>query len=146
MIIHLTFYASSNKYFQMSYENCCIMFPNNSTSLILGQSLVSDMCPVDFFIPEGTHEQAAFTCYEEVKLISKPLGVSVNKISDYKQLALYSYIIFPCINVNPRKSTREFGNMLRNLFKYNTIFSYSNNLKLILQENEEKWVHNRARY
>ena len=93
------------------------MFPNNSTSVILGQALVSDLCNVAFFIPEGgTHEQAAFTCYEEVKLASVNLNVSVTRIREIKDMVKFSFIIFPCLDVNPRKSRHEFGNMCGNLF------------------------------
>ena len=94
------------------------MFPNNSTSVMLGQSLVSDLCDVAFFIPEeGNHEQAAFTCYEEVKLASMALDVSVTKIKDIKQLVNFSYIIFPRLDVNPRKSRLEYSSMCQNLFR-----------------------------
>ena len=100
-----------------STSSVCIMFPNNSTSVILGQSTVSDLHPTAFFIPgKGCHEQAAFTCYQEIMIVSKALGVTVTKISDYKQLRGYHYIIFPNLDVNPRKPRDEFGSMCRNLF------------------------------
>ena len=103
-------------------KNCCVMFPNSSTSVMLGQSLVSDLCNVSYFIPEGTHEQAASTCYEEVLLNSSVAsnrgGVSVKKIRDYKELINYDYIVFPNLDVNPRKTRKEYGNMCHNLFKY----------------------------
>ena len=65
--------------FQMS--NICIVLPNNSTSVILGEHLVSELNHVTFFVPEdGPHELAAFTCYEEVKICSAGLNSSVTKI------------------------------------------------------------------
>ena len=107
-------------YLQMATStttNVCIMFPNNSTAVILGQSTVSDLHPTAFFIPEkGSHEQAAFTCYQEILIVSKALGVTVTKISDYKDLIGYHYIIFPNLDVNPRKPRVDFGNMCHNMF------------------------------
>ena len=98
--------------------NVCIMFPNNSTSVILGQSIVADLHPTAFFIPDkGNHEQAAFTCYQEIMIASKTLGIAVNKISEYKKLIGYHYIIFPNLDVNPRKSRQEFGTMCFNMFE-----------------------------
>ena len=95
----------------------CIMFPNNSTAVMMGQSLTADLGHVAYYIPEGTHEQAAFTCYEEVKLASVNLNVSVTRIREIKDMVKFSFIIFPCLDVNPRKSRQEFGNMCGNLFR-----------------------------
>ena len=104
-------------YLQMDKYSVCIMFPNNSTSIFLGQTLISDLANVSFFIPEGIHEQAAFTCYEEVKLSGIGLDVSVTKITKYQDLAVFDYLVFPRIDVNPRKTRKEFITMCRNLFK-----------------------------
>ena len=95
----------------------CIMFPNSSTSVFLGQTLVSDLGYVSYFIPEGTHEQAAFTCYEEVLIAAAGIEVSVTKIDDFKELEAFAFIIFPSLDVNHRKTRKEFGNMCKNLFK-----------------------------
>ena len=102
--------------FQMG-ENFCIMYPNNSTSVIIGQTLVSDMRNLTFFIPEGTHQQAAFTCYEEVKIASAGLAVTVTKINDCKKLNDFSYLIFPCLDVDSRKTKRQLATMCKILFK-----------------------------
>ena len=95
----------------------CIMFPNNSTSVFLGQTLVSDLGNVCFFIPDGTHEQAAFTCYEEILIAAAGIPVSVTKTEDYKELESFAFVIFPSLDVNHRKTRKEFGNMCKNLFK-----------------------------
>ena len=97
--------------------NHCIMFPNNSTSVFLGQTLVSDLGNVAYFIPEGTHEQAAFTCYEEVFIAAAGIQVSVAKKDDYKELESFAFIIFPSLDVDHHKSRKEFGIMCKNLFK-----------------------------
>ena len=103
----------------MSSPKYCIMFPNNSTAVMMGQSLTADLGHVAYFIPDGTHEQAAFTCYQEVMLASMGLeNVTVTRVSDYNKMTEYQYIIFPCLDVNHRKSRAEFGTMCSNLFKY----------------------------
>ena len=41
----------------------CIMYSNNSTSVVLGHYLASELHHVAYYIPEqGPHELAAFTC------------------------------------------------------------------------------------
>ena len=62
---------------------------------MLGQSLVADLVNVTFCIPSGPHEQAAFTCYEEVKIASTGMDVSVNKINDYDRM-----MEFDLLNIN----------------------------------------------
>ena len=96
----------------------CILFPNNSTSVILGQNLVSDLADLSFFIPDGApHQQAAFTCYDEVKIASAGLDVKVTKIDQYSHLKDFDYLIFPCLDINPRKSSKQFVDMNGNLFQ-----------------------------
>ena len=95
----------------------CIMFPNNSTSVQLANNVMSDMANIAFFIPEGVHEQAAFTAYEEVRLNSIGIDIMVEKVNDYEAVVAYDYVIFPLLDVNPRKSRQAYGSMCRNLFK-----------------------------
>jgi hypothetical protein len=101
----------------MGEKNVCVMYPNSHTSVILGQTVISELANLAYFIPDGTHEQAAFTCYEEVKLASAGMGVSVTKITGYEDLASYDYLIFPNLDVNQRKSRKDFATMCRNLFR-----------------------------
>ena len=81
-----------NVCFQMS--NICIVLPNNSTSVILGEHLVSELNHVTFFVPEdGPHELAAFTCYEEVKICSAGLNSRFTKIRNvFKEKNLYNFL------------------------------------------------------
>ena len=61
-------------------SNICIVLPNNSTSVFLGQHLVSELNNVSFFVPsDGPHEAAASTCYEEVKICAAGLSAHVKK-------------------------------------------------------------------
>ena len=60
--------------------NICIVLPNNSTSVFLGQHLVSELNHVSFFVPnDGPHEAAASTFYEEVKICAAGLSANVKK-------------------------------------------------------------------
>jgi len=97
--------------------NVCVMFPNNSTSVHLGNSLLSDMANIAFFIPEGIHEQVAFTAYEEVKLAGSDIDVLVEKVNDFGALNAFDTIIFPLLDVDPKKSRKAFSAMCSNLFK-----------------------------
>ena len=95
----------------------CIMFPNNSTSVFLGQSVTSELSNLAYFIPEGFIEQAAYTTVNEVKLASVGLDCKVVKINSVDLMEEFDYVIFPSLNVNPRKSSTEFSVMCGNLFK-----------------------------
>ena len=98
-------------------KNVCVMFPNNATSVHLGQNLISELANVAFFIPEGIHQQAATTCYEEVKIAAFGIDVSVEKVEDYGALNPFDFFIFPFLDVNTRKSRVAFSSMCRNLFR-----------------------------
>lgn len=98
--------------------NICIMFPNNSTSVILGHFLVSDLNNVSFFIPEtGPHEMASFSCIDEVRIAAAGLDSTVDKISDYSKLDKFDYVIFPLLDLDPRRPRNFYATMLKNLFK-----------------------------
>ena len=94
------------------------MFPNNSVSLMVGQTVVSDLANLGYFIPEGIHEQAANTCYEELKIACSVMDdVKVDKIDAFPNIEPYNYVIFPSLDVHPRKSRLEFSVMCKNLFR-----------------------------
>jgi len=86
-------YDNDDVCFQMS--NICIVLPNNSTSVILGEYLVSELNHVTFFVPEdGPHELAAFTCYEEVKICSAGLSSQVRKTRNVFNRNMNVYLFF----------------------------------------------------
>ena len=98
-------------------SNVLIMYPNSSTSVMLGRQITSEMANLSFFIPGDCHEQAAHTCLEEVKIESAQLGVKVEKISSVDEIDQFDYILFPSLYVNPRKPYATFAAMCRNLFR-----------------------------
>lgn len=65
--------------------NVVIMYPNSSTSVALGKRIVAEMANVAYYIPSPLHEQASQTCYEEVKVDSARLAVSVDKITSLRE-------------------------------------------------------------
>ena len=95
-----------------------IMYPNSSTSVLLGKQITSDMANLSLFIPGDCHEQAAHTCLEEVKIESAGLDVKVEKISSVDEMAQFDYVLFPSLYVNPRKPYATFAAMCRNLFRW----------------------------
>ena len=95
----------------------CIMYPNNSTSVILGHHLASELHHVSYLVPEqGPHQAAAFTCVDEVKIASSGLDTSVKKITDCKAINGYDYIVFPVLDVDPGEPRQSLAIMCRNLF------------------------------
>ena len=115
------------------------MFPNNSTSVILGQSIVSEEANLAFFIPDGIHNEADFTSFEELKLNSISMDVTVEKISQLKYLFKYDFIIFPYLNVSPKKSRADFATMCNNLFTKMAMegVKFDENVKIIFSGNIE---------
>ena len=64
----------------------CIMYPNNSTSVILGHHLASELHHVAYFVPEqGPHQAAAFTCVDEVMIASSGLDTTAKKLLIVRQ-------------------------------------------------------------
>ena len=98
-------------------NNVLIMFPNNSVALMVGQIAMSDLASVGLFIPDGVHEQAAGTTLPDLKLAGYELDVSVERITLFPDLAKFKIVVFPCLDVHPRKLRKEYSNMCRNLFK-----------------------------
>ena len=113
---HITLNIFQSRRMSESFEksNVVIMFPNSSTSVLLGKQITSDMANLSFYIPGDCHEQAAHTCLEEVKIESAGLGVQVEKMSSLDKMDTFDYVLFPSLYVNPRKSYADFAAMCRN--------------------------------
>ena len=99
-------------------KNVAIMFPNNSVALMIGQRVTSEMANIGLFIPDGIHEQAAGTALQDLCLASAELkDVTVKKISEFAELATFEILVFPYLDVHPRKTRYDFSNMCYNLFR-----------------------------
>ena len=92
------------------------MFPNSSTSLLLGKSLIGEVEKLSFFIPEGVHEQGAGTTCVDVMIAAAGLNIVVDKTHNYN-LENYNYVVFPSIDVQGKKSRVDFASMCKNLFR-----------------------------
>ena len=108
----------------MTEKNVAIMFPNNSVALMIGQIVMSDMANIGLFIPaDSVHEQAAGTTLHDLGVASAVLGdVTVKRLRDFTDLATFEIVVFPCLDMHPRKSRYEYSNMCHNLFRYVIIF------------------------
>ena len=95
-----------------------IMFPNNSTACQLGKRITCELGNLTFYIPGDIHEQAAQTCFEEVKIECANMTVNVNKISNVRTMESYDYVIFPNLYVNHTKPYSTFSRLCKNLFRY----------------------------
>ena len=93
-----------------------IMFPNNSISVMLGSKILGELVDLALFIPDGIHEQASSTFLDELILTSYSLNVSIEKLTTAGDFSTYRYVIFPSLDINPRKSMSDFGSMCANLF------------------------------
>ena len=96
--------------------NIIIMFPNNSTSVLLGKSFIGEVEKLSFFIPEGVHEQGAGTCLLDVMIAASGLDVVVDKTDNYN-LENFNFVVFPSLDVQPKKSRVDFAAMCKNLFR-----------------------------
>ena len=94
------------------------MFPNNSVALQVGQAAMNDMASVGLFIPDGVHEQAAGTTLEELHLAMANMEeVTVEKVVTFSDLEKFHIVVFPNLDMHPRKSRQEYSTMCKNLFR-----------------------------
>ena len=111
---------NKRSFIQMSDEknHVLLMFPNNSVSVMVGQTVISELANLGYFIPDGVHEQAASTYLDELKLASAGLDVTVEKVTTFEAIEKFQYVVFPSLDIHPRKTRLEYSVMCRNLFKY----------------------------
>ena len=70
------------------------------------------------FIPDGIHEQVAATTVEELKIASASLDdVTVEKVKAFTDLERFQLVIFPNLDMHPRKTRHEYSAMCGNLFR-----------------------------
>ena len=97
--------------------NSVIMFPTNSTSLILGRRLISAGHDLAFFCPDDVHLRQASTIPAELKIAAIGLRTTVKMVA-VESLSSMDLVIFPTLDVLPHNERPVFGEILRDLFRY----------------------------
>ena len=95
----------------------CIMYPNNSTSLILGRSLLREDHDIFLYCPSEATKRLAHTCPLELKIASLGLDNNVHEVDTLEELENMDYMIFPTMDVLPDKKRADFANKLRQIFR-----------------------------
>ena len=108
----LTFEISDHKML-----NSCIMYPNNTTSLILGRSLLREEHDIYLHCPSEATKRLAHTYPLELKIASLGLDMTVHEVDTLEELQNMDFIIFPTLDVLPDKKRADFANKLRQIFR-----------------------------
>ena len=95
----------------------CIMFPNNSTSLILVRSLLREDLHISLYCPEDVHMRMAHTIPLDLEFASTGLDVNVRTVDTLDHLEDMDFVVFPALDVLPEKKRSEFAGTLKELFR-----------------------------
>ena len=93
------------------------MFPNSSTSLILGRSLLREDINVSLHCPEDVHSRMAHTIPLDLEYASCGLAVNVRTLDTLVSLEDMDFVIFPTLDVLPDKRRADFASTLKDLFR-----------------------------
>ena len=94
----------------------CLMYPNSSTSLILGRRLLREDHNLTIYVPKDVHRRMAHTIPSDLEISCIGLAVTVKEVADLSGLASMDYVIFPSIDVLPDKNRAEFAEIMGKLF------------------------------
>ena len=97
-----------------------IMFPCNSTSLILGKMFKGD---VIFYCPEEIHRSMAGTIPDELIVECFKLSKEISVVRNLDQLQEIDYLAFPFLDMLPYKERSFYAAICRNIFRYTIIFA-----------------------
>ena len=97
--------------------NAMLMYPCNSTSLILGRKLLRFEMNVHLFCPSEVHKTGAGSIAADLKIAALGLGVKVAMHEDVKFMENMDYLVFPLLDVLPDLPRSEFALMVQTLFK-----------------------------
>ena len=94
----------------------CIMYPSNSTSLILGTSLFREDHNVYLYCPRDIHARMAHTIPLDLDIASFGLASEVHSIDTLDLLVEMDFVVFPTLDVLPNRKRSEFASTLKDLF------------------------------
>ena len=93
------------------------MFPNSSTSLILGLSMLREDMNLSLYCPGDVHVRMAHSIPLDLELASINLDVDVRLVDTLDHLSNMDYVVFPSLDVLPDKRRADFASSLKDLFR-----------------------------
>ena len=97
--------------------NIMIMFPTNSTSLVLGRRLITAGHNLSFYCPTRCNVLQAGTIPTDLKIAALGLDTSVQTEATVDNFPAVDLVIFPTLDVLPHNDRAGFGNMCEDLFR-----------------------------
>ena len=97
--------------------NIMIMYPTNSTSLVLGRRLMTAGHNLSFYCPSQCNLRQAGTIPADLRIASFGLGTTVQTSVDVQLFPDVDFVIFPTLDVLPHNDRASFGRMCEDLFR-----------------------------
>ena len=94
------------------------MYPTNATTLILGRRLISSDHRLSLFCPTDVHKRLAHTIPADLEIAALGLGISVEEVDTFNNLASVDFLIFPTLDVLHENKRSDFGKMCNDLFRW----------------------------
>lgn len=95
-----------------------IMFPTNSTALILGRSLISADHNLSLYCPNNTHLRQAGTTPTDLKIAALGLGLTVDVVSSLETADQMDMIIIVTLDLMPFDKRSDYADMCRKIFRW----------------------------
>ena len=103
--------------YKMATYHSFLMFPYNSTAVMLGRQLLSNDHDLSLFCPSELHRRQALTTPFELGVIARGLGRSSRVVENLDTLDSADFIIFPTLDVDHAEKREIFAMMIKDLFQ-----------------------------
>ena len=94
-----------------------IMYPANSTVIMLGRRLLSNEHNISFYSPLDVHKRLAHTIPVDLEIAAMGLGVLVNQVEDLKSLKEVDFLIYPTLDLDPLEKREDYAKTGLDLFR-----------------------------
>lgn len=94
-----------------------IMYPSNSTVLVLARRLISNEHNITFYSPQEVHKRLAHTIPADLEIAAMGLGVLVKEVEDLKSLKEVDFLIFPTLDLDHLEKREDYAKMCLDLFR-----------------------------
>ena len=94
-----------------------IMYPANSTVIMLGRRLLSNEHNISFYSPLDVHKRLAHTIPVDLEIAAMGLGVLVNQVEDLKSLKEVDFLIYPTLDLDPLEKREDYAKTCLDLFR-----------------------------
>ena len=102
--------------FQMPFHTM-IMYPTNSTALVLGRRLISNDHNISFYSPLDVHKRLAHTSPVDLEIAAMGMGVAINQVEDLKSLKEVDFLIYPTLDLDHLEKREDYAKMCLDLFR-----------------------------